>query len=183
MSGSSGFTVFTIGHSDRPIGAFTELLVSNGVRLVADVRKLAGSNAQPQFNADVLASSLAPAGIRYQHVAELGGRRPVSTVVPFEVNALWRNRSFHNYADHALGEEFHAGLELLLDRRRDGPIAIMCSEAVWWRCHRRIIADHLLARSIPVAHLLAARRNEPARLTDGAVVRPDLRVVYPATTS
>ena len=180
MSGSSGFTVFTIGHSDRPIGVFTELLVANVVRLVADVRKLAGSNAQPQFNADVLAASLAPAGIRYQHVAELGGRRPVSAVVPFEVNALWRNRSFHNYADYAIGDEFADAIARLRAEGSRRATVVMCSEAVWWRCHRRIIADHLLACGEDVRHIMAEGRIDPATLTPGAVLHTDGQVTYPS---
>jgi uncharacterized protein (DUF488 family) len=112
-------------------------------------------------------------------MAALGGLRGRTRGVPVEVNGLWTNQSFHNYADYALSAPFQAGLAHLLERGRERRCAIMCSEAVWWRCHRRIVADHLIARGEAVIHILGPGRLEPARLTPGAVVQGGA-VVYPA---
>lgn len=173
-------TCFTVGHSTRSIEEFLEVLQDAGVRLVVDVRKLPGSRKYPQFNADALAESLAEAGIGYRRTEGLTGRRPVSKTVPFEVNAFWQNRSFHNYADYALSEEFAAALEELRAEASEQHVAIMCSEAVWWRCHRRLITDHLLAKGDPVIHLMDAGKQSPASITKGAVVGEDGKVRYPA---
>jgi uncharacterized protein (DUF488 family) len=173
---------FTVGHSDRTIGAFLALLAEARVTLLVDVRKLPGSRSNPQFDEEALAPALADAGIRYRHEAALGGLRPVSKTIPFEVNALWRNRSFHNYADYALSDAFGDALRRL---RSEGAeqVALMCSEAVWWRCHRRIIADHLLAAGEDVRHLMGSAdgpRIDPATLTPGAHVGVDGQVTYPS---
>ncbi|MGO2683749.1 MAG: DUF488 domain-containing protein [Microbacterium sp.] len=170
---------FTVGHSDRPIDAFIALLRSAGIENVVDVRRLPGSRRHPQFDEDSLRESLRAAGIRLDRIAELGGRRPVSKVVPFETNAFWQNRSFHNYADYALSDDFRTGLDRLLAIGSERRTTVMCSEAVWWRCHRRIIADHLLARGEEVFHLMGRERRQPAELTEGAVV-DGTDVVYPA---
>src|SRR5690606_8256954 len=111
---------------------------------------------------------------------ELTGRRKVSKTVPFEVNAWWQNRSFHNYADHALSTGFHEALTQLLEWSDEHPSAIMCAEAVWWRCHRRIISDWTLAAGIPVTHILDEDQAKPAELSAGAVVDDNHRVTYPA---
>lgn len=172
--------LLTVGHSTHPLEEFVDLLHGAGVAEVVDVRRLPGSNRFPWFNEDALAQSLPQARIAYRRAEALGGRRNASRDVPDDVNALWRNRSFHNYADHALGEVFVEGLDELIRRNDDaGPVAVMCSEAVWWRCHRRIIADHLLARDVPVGHLMPDGRIVPADLTPGAE-RRDGAVVYPA---
>src|SRR5699024_9559138 len=121
-------------------------LRSSSVQLIVDVRRLPGSTRYPQFDQDALSGALAEMGIRYLRVEELTGRRPVSREVPFEVNSWWENRSFHNYADHALSGGFRRALADLCEWGRTSRAAVMCSEAVWWRCHRRIIADYLLAR-------------------------------------
>lgn len=170
---------FTVGHSNRTIEEFTAILRSADIQLVVDVRKLAGSNRYPQFNADSLDHSLSDTGVRFARIAELSGRRLVSKDVPFEVNAFWQNRSFHNYADHALSEEFRRGIDELSERGRDLRTAVMCSEAVWWRCHRRLIADHLIAHGEQVIHLMGENRQHPAELTPGGVIRDDARVIYP----
>lgn len=172
--------MYTVGHSDRSIEDFIALLRSVDIEQVVDVRRLPGSRKHPQFDEDALRESLDAAGIRFDRIAELGGRRPVSKEVPFEVNAFWQNRSFHNYADHALSDEFRAGLHELVGYGRELRTTVMCSEAVWWRCHRRIIADHLLARGEEVFHLMGGGRAQPAELTSGALVDGD-RVVYPGT--
>lgn len=172
---------FTIGHSDHTLEAFTALLRDADVEMVVDVRKLPGSRSNPQFNEDVLVEALPPAGLRYLREAGLGGRRPVTKAVPPTVNGLWRNRSFHNYADYALSSEFREALSRLRDWGREHRVAVMCAEAVWWRCHRRIIADHLLAHDDDVSHIMPGGRIEKASLTQGAVVHADRTVTYPAS--
>ncbi|KAB1644915.1 DUF488 domain-containing protein [Gulosibacter chungangensis] len=173
-------TCFAIGHSTRSIEEFIALLRDASVTLVVDVRKLPGSRKYPHFNADALAESLSEAGIGYERSEGLTGRRRVSMIIPFEVNGFWRNRSFHNYADHALTEEFAAAIEELRTAASEQHVAVMCSEAVWWRCHRRIIADHLLAKGDQVIHLMDAGKQSPASLTEGAVIGEDGKVRYPA---
>jgi len=170
---------FTIGHSNRSLEEFVELLNSADIELVADIRKFPRSRANPQFNVDTLAASLAPFDISYEPMSVLGGRRGVVKSMPPDVNGLWRNLSFHNYADYALSEEFSVGLRDLLKRGREQRCAIMCSEAVWWRCHRRIVTDYLIASGETVSHIMALGRLEPAQLTQGAVIRPDGKLVYP----
>lgn len=149
------------------------------VALLIDVRKFPRSRTNPQFNQDTLGASLAPSRISYEAIGALGGRRSGAKTVPHEVNGLWRNQSFHNYADYALSAEFSAGLEQLLNDGRERRSCIMCSEAVWWRCHRRIVADYLIARGESVFHIMGAGRLEPAQLTAGAVIQPGGMVVYP----
>jgi uncharacterized protein (DUF488 family) len=170
---------FTIGHSNRSLAEFVGLLEVPRVERVVDVRKMPRSRTNPQFNGDVLAEELAPAGIAYEHLAALGGLRGKARSLAPEVNGFWTNESFHNYADYALTAEFRAGLERLLDEGRRERSAIMCSEAVWWRCHRRIVADYLLACGEEVFHIMGPDRLEPARLTPGAVVGADGTVTYP----
>jgi uncharacterized protein (DUF488 family) len=170
---------FTIGHSTRPIADFVALLRAGQVAMVVDVRRVPRSRTNPQYNLDRLPDALAPFQIGHERIAELGGLRGRAAEVAPEVNGLWRNRSFHNYADHALGEDFAAGLERLLALGARRRCAIMCAEAVWWRCHRRIIADHLLLRGRPVFHLLGEKRVEPARMTEGAQPAGQ-RIFYPA---
>lgn len=148
--------------------------------MVVDIRGIPRSWTNPQYNQDVLGANLKPYGIRYRHIAELGGRRGKSKQVSDEVNAFWQNRSFHNYADYALSEEFAAGLDRLIALGRVRRCAIMCSEAVWWRCHRRIVADYLLARGEKVFHLMNHDRIEPARLTPDARVKRTKKIEYPA---
>jgi uncharacterized protein (DUF488 family) len=170
---------FTIGHSNRSQEEFAVLLAAADIGLVADIRKIPRSRTNPQFNAETLPGTLAAVGISYEHVAALGGRRGKAPALSPDVNGFWTNQSFHNYADYALSEQFHAGLAHLLDLGRKHRCAMMCSEAVWWRCHRRIVADHLIARGETVFHIMGQDRLEPARLTAGAVIRADEAVVYP----
>ena len=174
--------VFTIGHSTRTIPEFVEILRSAEVQLVIDVRTVPRSRTNPQYNEDVLFAELKPHGIGYGRIAALGGLRGRSRDVPPEVNGFWNNRSFHNYADYALSDAFESGLEKLIALADESATAIMCSEAVWWRCHRRIIADYLLMRGRKVTHLMGPGRLEPASLTPGAVPM-DGRITYPATAS
>lgn len=179
---SSDPAFLTIGHSNRSLEEFLDLLTDTSTEVVVDVRKLPGSRANPQFNADVLAPALAERGIELRRLEGLTGRRTVSRDVPFDVNAWWENRSFHNYADHALAEEFALDIDVLLSWSDAQRCAVMCSEAVWWRCHRRIIADYLLARDRPVRHVLGKGQTAEAVLSSGAVVDADsepVRITYP----
>ena len=176
---TSALPFFTIGHSNRSIEDFIGLLQSADVGLLADVRTLPGSRAHPQFDEHPLAATLGEAGIAYARMADLGGLRRRSHDVPSSINGFWSNQSFHNYADHALSPAFHHGLERLLVDGSRTLTAVMCSEAVWWRCHRRIISDYLLAAGRTVFHIMGPGRFEPARLTPGAVVEADGSIVYP----
>jgi uncharacterized protein (DUF488 family) len=171
---------FTIGHSNRTFEGFVELLRAAEIALVADIRTIPRSRANPQFNKDTLPGALADFDIAYEHMAALGGLRGKTRTSPQDVNGFWTNESFHNYADYALTAPFRAGLEHLLDEGHKRRCTVMCSEAVWWRCHRRIVADYLIAGGETVFHIMGVGRLEPARLTPGAVVQSDGTVVYPA---
>jgi uncharacterized protein (DUF488 family) len=172
--------LFTVGHSTRSIAEFVDLLRSARIDLLADVRHIPRSLRNPDYNLDRLPGLLAGYQIGHVHFAELGGRRPRARDVPPALNGFWDNQSFHNYADYALSADFASGLDRLLGVAAERRCAIMCSEAVWWRCHRRIIADYALARDWAVFHLMGADRVVPASLTPGAQPR-DGRVFYPAT--
>ena len=171
---------YSIGHSTRSLEEFAALLTESGIARVVDIRKIPKSRTNPQFNGDTLAGSLFGSGISYEHIAGLGGLRGKGRRVPRDVNALWTNESFHNYADYALSAEFQEGLAHLLDIGRQQRCAIMCAEAVWWRCHRRIVTDYLIAAGDPVFHIMGQNRVEQARLTPGAVIQPGGIVTYPA---
>lgn len=170
---------FTIGHSNRSLEEFIELLRGAEIGLLEDIRTIPRSRANPQFNENTLPASLAACDISYERVAALGGLRGKSKTIARDVNAFWTNESFHNYADYALSDAFRAGLDRLIEQGRKRRTAIMCSEAVWWRCHRRIVADHLIARGESVFHIMGKGRIEPARLTAGAAVQAGGEVVYP----
>jgi uncharacterized protein (DUF488 family) len=172
--------VFTIGHSTRTIPQFADICRSAGVQLVVDVRTVPRSRTNPQYNLDVLSGELEPYQIATTRIAELGGLRSRAHDVAPEINGLWRNQSFHNYADYALSDAFEGGLEELIALADERPTAIMCSEAVWWRCHRRIIADYLLERGREVFHLMGVGKITPASLTPGAQLK-DGHLVYPAS--
>lgn len=170
---------YTIGHSTRSIVEFVDLLRSVEVTLVADVRTVPRSRTNPQYNRDTLPDTLAQFQIGYEHIAALGGLRRAERDVPPSVNAFWQNKSFHNYADYALGSSFHDGLVRLSELGRVQCCAIMCAEVLWWRCHRRIIADYLLAAGQTVFHVMGPAKIEPARLTEA--VRPSAGgLTYPA---
>ncbi len=171
--------IFTIGHSTRSIPAFVDLLRTGPADLVVDIRTVPKSRHNPQYNEDVLGEELAPFQVAYSRIAALGGLRGKSHDVPPQTNAFWQNRSFHNYADYALSDEFAAALAELSSLADERCAAIMCAEAVWWRCHRRIVADYLIARGRQVFHLMGNGRIDPARLTPGAEVNEG-KVVYPA---
>lgn len=170
---------FTIGHSTRAIPDFVELLLAGGVRQVVDIRSVPRSRTNPQYNPDALAEALAGYQIGHTRIAALGGLRKRERDIDPQVNGWWDNRSFHNYADYALSPEFAAGLAELIALGREARVAMMCAEAVWWRCHRRIVADYLLVRGEQVFHLMGDDKVEPATLSKGA--RPSGETVtYPA---
>ena len=165
--------IWSIGHSTRGIDEFISLLEENEIKLLADVRAWPGSKRYPQFNKDALAESLNAHGIGYQHFPELGGKRKSK---PDSRNTAWRNASFRGYADYMETEQFQKGIERLLDVAAEaGPTAIMCAEAVWWRCHRSLISDSLKTRGLEVLHILGANKVEPhpytsaARIVDGTL--------------
>jgi uncharacterized protein (DUF488 family) len=170
--------VYTIGHSTRTIEEFVSLLRVGAVSKVIDVRTIPRSRTNPQYNLDRLPDALAACQIGHRYIAALGGLRGRSAGASAETNAMWRNRSFRNYADYALTPPFREGLEELLDLARRERCAIMCAEAVWWRCHRRMIADYLIAADRTVLHLMSPARAEPARLTPGAVIEGG-EITYP----
>jgi uncharacterized protein (DUF488 family) len=167
--------VFTIGHSNRTIAAFTALLKSVSVDLLADVRSYPVSRYSPQFNKAPLEESLAGEGIGYHHFPALGGRRP-APMNP-SPNRLWREGGFRNYADYAMTPVFRGGLNQLLTLNGEHTVAIMCAESDWHNCHRRIVTDYLLAAGVDVRHILD-QRIEPAQLTPGAQIIGDGGVSY-----
>ena len=171
--------IFTVGHSTRTIEAFVVLLRAGEVDKVVDIRSVPRSRTNPQYNLDVLPELLSGWRIAHTRIAELGGLRKASAAIPPEINGFWQNRSFHNYADYALTDAFDRGLSRLLMLSKGRRCAIMCAEAVWWRCHRRIVADYLIARGRTVEHLMGDARVEPARMTEAAQPRGD-KLIYPA---
>ncbi len=172
--------IFTIGHSTRSVPELIALLEQTAVDLLVDVRSVPLSRTNPQFNADALPQPLAAAGILYRHLSALGGLRGRRQDCPSSPNTLWRNDAFRNYADYAASVAFRAGLDELAALARDRRCAIMCAEALWWRCHRRLIADYLLARDFQVAHIMGRYKVEPATMTPGARRLSDGTLVYPA---
>jgi uncharacterized protein (DUF488 family) len=169
-------TIYTVGHSTRSAEELLALLREAGVQRLADVRAFPSSRRHPQYNRDVLAAWLGEAGIDYRHLAGLGGRR---TAVPGSPNGGWRESAFQGYADHMRSAEFQDALAALEATAREAPTAIMCAEAVWWRCHRRLIADALVARGWRVVHLGAGSSPALHELTEFAMVGPDGTVTYP----
>lgn len=166
--------IWTIGHSTRTIDEFISLLKENGIKLVADVRMFPGSKHYPQFGREALVKSLGESSIRYEHFPELGGKRKSK---PDSRNTAWRNASFRGYADYMEKEQFQKGIERLLDlAAKAGPTAVMCAEAVWWRCHRSLIADYLKSRGTEVLHILSANKVESHPYTSAArIVNGKLR--------
>ncbi|WP_058545392.1 DUF488 family protein [Pseudomonas fluorescens] len=173
-------SVYTIGHSTRSIEQFVQTLKSFNVEMIVDVRTVPRSRTNPQYNLDTLPEQLSPFGIEHEQIRELGGLRKKSRIVPDDLNGFWENRSFHNYADYALSDEFEKGLERLMTLSRTRRCAIMCAEAVWWRCHRRIIADYLLLRDREVFHIMDKDKANKAVLNPAAKVQ-GLKLSYPAT--
>jgi uncharacterized protein (DUF488 family) len=169
---------FTIGHSARAIEEFVDLLREADVQVVVDVRSIPRSRTNPQYNREAFPEALSACQIDYVYVAALGGRRGQSRDVPPAVNAFWQHQSFHNYADYALSEPFQSGFTELRRLGHARRCAIMCAEAVWWRCHRRIIADYLIATGEDVLHILGANRIEQARMTSAVNLQSDGTLIY-----
>jgi uncharacterized protein (DUF488 family) len=163
-------TVWTIGHSTRTLEEFTDLLRTYRVEAIADVRRFPGSRRYPHFASEALADSLPTCGITYQWMPKLGGRRKVQ---PGSPNTAWRNASFQGYADYTATDEFAEGVHALLALATQRRTAMMCAEAVWWRCHRSLVADVLKLRGIEVIHIMDATHSvehpytSPARIVDG----------------
>lgn len=158
--------IWTIGHSTREIDQFISALEANWIKLIADVRLLPSSKRYPQFNRESLAESLSERGIGYEHFPELGGRRKPK---PDSRNTAWRNEAFRGYADHMETEGFREGVNRLVDlANKVGPTALLCAEAVWWRCHRALISDFLKGRGIEVTHILDEKKTEPHPFTSAA---------------
>ncbi|HVV60337.1 MAG TPA: DUF488 domain-containing protein [Pseudolabrys sp.] len=171
---------FTVGHSTHQLGEFIDLLAASEIGTLVDVRTVPRSRTNPQFNTDTLPGALAGRQIGYEHVAALGGLRPRAKDVPPHVNGFWENQSFHNYADYAMSAGFRAGLAHLREVGHARRCAVMCAEAVWWRCHRRIIADYLIAAGEEVFHILGSDKVAPATLTPGVQQHSDGTLTYPA---
>ncbi len=170
---------FTIGHSTRPLPDFVELVTSVGVDRIVDVRSIPRSRKNPQYNIDVFPDALSRFGVAYEHIAELGGLRSHSASVARDVNAFWKEPGFHNFADYAMSGSFHEGLARLRALGRSERCAIMCAEALWWRCHRRIITDYLIQAGDKVFHILGPGKIQIAHMTPAA--KPlDGALIYPA---
>jgi uncharacterized protein (DUF488 family) len=171
--------IYTIGHSTRPIAEFLEMLAAHGVRRLVDVRTVPRSGHNPQYGKEALSASLEARGIRYQHLPGLGGlRRPR----PDSMNQGWRNTSFRGYADYMQTREFAQSLEALIAVAANEPTAIMCAEAVPWRCHRSLVADALIVRAVEVVEIQSATRTSPLTLHPFAQVR-GLEIIYPSETA
>lgn len=168
-------TIWTVGHSTRSAEAFIALLRAHAIDAIADVRRFPGSRRWPWFASEALAAALAAAGIDYRWVPALGGRRRPVAGSP---NGAWRNASFQGYADHLASAEFAGGLtevRALADTRRT---ALMCAEALWWQCHRRLIADVLVHRGVEVMHIMGEGQPQAHALHESARAAGDI-VVYP----
>lgn len=163
----NSITIWTVGHSTRPIEEFIDILRHNQIEIVVDVRHFPGSRRFPHFNKIAVHDALVTAGILYEHLVELGGRRPV---LPDSHNVAWRNASFRGYADYMETQPFRNGVDRLLEITRAGPTAIMCSKAVWWRCHRSMIADYLKTLGVHVFHILGANKVQEHPYTPAAQV-------------
>jgi len=162
--------IWTVGHSTRSGEEFVQILLENRIEVLVDVRTFPMSRRYPQFNKAELADSLNKAGVEYRHDGRLGGRR---TPRPDSHNSAWRNAQFRGYADHMESEQFKEGVRELLELASTKRVAVMCAEAVWWRCHRSLIADYLKAEGHEVIHILDAKKTEEhpytsaARIVDG----------------
>ena len=158
-------TIWTVGHSTRSIEDFLTLLKAHNIESLVDVRHYPGSRRYPQFNKEHLAESLAKVGIDYHHLLKLGGRRRPR---PDSRNTAWRNEAFRGYADYMESEAFAEGIRGLINFAQEKRVAIMCAEAVWWRCHRSLITDYLKAHGHKVLHIQSATKAEEHPFTSAA---------------
>jgi uncharacterized protein (DUF488 family) len=161
----AALTIWTIGHSTRTIEQFIDLLRAQQIEILVDVRHFPGSRRYPHFNKSELANALSAVGLRYEHLVELGGRRRVK---PDSHNLQWRNTAFRGYADYMETQPFRDGVDRLLNIARSGRTAIMCSEAVWWRCHRSMISDDLKTKGVQVLHILGPHKIQEHPYTSAA---------------
>jgi uncharacterized protein (DUF488 family) len=168
-------SIFTIGHSIRPLDDFIAALEAHGVTRLVDIRTIPRSRRNPQFSGEALAASLAAAGIAYESRKGLGGVRKPR---PDSPNGGWRNAGFHGYADYMQTPDFAAELEAVIAEGAREPVALMCAEALPWRCHRNLVADALTVRGIPVTHIMDAQKSQPHKLTPFAAVE-GTRLTYP----
>ncbi|MGI8812245.1 MAG: DUF488 domain-containing protein [Pyrinomonadaceae bacterium] len=175
----AGIIILTIGHSTRSIEEFIQILQANAVEMLADVRTVPRSRHNPQFNKDELPVPLAAASIEYRHVSELGGLRHTTKD---SVNIAWRNASFRGYADYMQTPAFAAAVQNLIEVAADMQVAIMCAEAVPWRCHRSLIGDALLVRGVLVEDIYDLKHNRPHKMTAFAVAT-GTQITYPANAS
>ena len=155
-------TVWTVGHSTRSEEEFAQILLAHGIQVLVDVRSFPGSRRYPQFNRAALAESLQQVGIEYKHEPRLGGRR---TPRKDSHNTAWKNASFRAYADHMESEEFRKGVEDLLELASNARVTVMCAEALWWRCHRRLISDYLKTEGHAVIHILDKNKTQEHPVT------------------
>jgi uncharacterized protein (DUF488 family) len=168
-------TLWTVGHGTLPAPAFATLVSEAGIQIVVDVRRFPGSRRNPQFGSDQIAAWLADAGVGYEWAPSLGGRRKVSADSP---NTGLRNAQFRAYADHMATAEFRDGVACLLATAAERPVAVMCAESVWWRCHRRLLADHVvLVKGWDIEHVMHAGRRLQHTVTPGARAVGDV-VIY-----
>jgi uncharacterized protein (DUF488 family) len=172
-------TIWTVGHSNKSLEDFLLLLNSQNIRVLADVRRFPASRRHPHFSGEQLAATLAKEGIEYVHLPELGGRRPAR---PDSPNTAWRNEAFRGYADYMMTEPFQGGVERLIALAADQRTAMMCAEALWWQCHRRLIADYLKAAGHQVIHILGPGKTQEHPFTSAARVS-DGKLSYGAETT
>lgn len=159
------FSIWTVGHSTRSVEEFKEILLAHEIEVLVDVRSFPGSRRYPHFNKPELSRQLDSIGLLYLHFPALGGRRRAS---PDSKNTAWKNSSFRAYADHMESDDFREGIETLLEVAQTKRTAVMCAEALWWRCHRSLIADFLKAKGVQVIHILDARKTETHPYTSAA---------------
>ena len=171
--------VYTIGHSTRSTAQLIELLRAEAIDLIVDVRRFPRSRRQPQFDIERLPATLAGSGIGYRHIEALGGRRRRTLTDDVSPNTGWEAEGFRNYADYAMTAPFRDALDTLIGLAQLQPPAIMCAEALWWQCHRRIISDYLLIAGIDVVHILGEHETKPAELTSGAEPQANGTIHYP----
>jgi len=168
-------TIFTVGHSTHPLAEFLQLLQTYGISHLVDIRTIPRSRHNPQFNRESLPASLLSAGIGYTHIADLGGLRKT---IPDSLNRAWKNESFRGYADYMQTPSFQAGIQQLLQIASNDQVAIMCAEAVPWRCHRSLVADALTVRGVAVIHILGPEKSQPHKITPFARIE-GTQITYP----
>lgn len=162
--------LWTVGHSNRPVEVLIEMLAEAGIRRLVDVRRFPGSRRNPQFSGEALSASLADAGIDYRHLPALGGRRRAS---PDSPNTAWRVEGFRAYADHLASAEYRQGRQTLMDWASEQPTTVMCAEALWWQCHRRLIADDFSTRGWQVWHIMGPHKIDEHKPNPDAVMVPE----------